>query len=198
MYRAAKLIAASSADKLKTSKLSTNLKYTPDAIRETGILTQKSNRRFLDRLKRNHPSDLDKRIQGIHDEVFEKTDCLTCGNCCRTTSPIFNQKDIQHLSRRLRMKPAGFVDTYLKLDEDDDYVLKSSPCPFLLEDNSCDVYDDRPTACRTYPHTDRKRFHQLLDITYENTFICPAVQVIVEKLKLDIGYKEKEKGSGRD
>ncbi len=173
--------------------MSTNLKYQPEAILEAGKVLQKSNRRFLDQLKRNHPSNLDVRVREIHDAVFENTDCLTCGNCCRTTSPIFNQKDIEHLSKRLRIKPVVFVDKYLRIDEDKDYVLKSSPCPFLAEDNTCDVYEDRPTACRTYPHTDRKRFHQLLDLTYENSFICPAVQSILELLKKDIGYNEKKK-----
>jgi hypothetical protein len=75
------------------------------------------------------------------------------------------------------------------MDEDDDFVLKSSPCPFLSDDNSCDVYEDRPTACRTYPHTNRKRIHQLLDLTYQNSFICPAVQQILEKLKVKLGFK---------
>lgn len=189
----AKINSPFPTDKLKTPKLSTNPKYQPEAIREAGVLLQKTNRRFLDQLKRNFPSDLDVRVRTFHDEVFENTDCLTCGNCCRTTSPIFNQKDIEHLSRRLRIKTVVFVEKYLKIDEDKDYVLKSSPCPFLAEDNTCDVYDDRPTACRGYPHTDRKRFHQLLDLTYENSFICPAVQSILELLKKDIGLNEKRK-----
>ncbi|MFM2285647.1 MAG: hypothetical protein RLZZ543_1144 [Bacteroidota bacterium] len=188
----AKIALQNSSDKLKSSKLSTKPEHTPEAIKALGQLRKKSNRKFLDHLKRQQPSNLDVRVQDIHEEVFERTDCLTCGNCCRTTSPIFYQKDIEHLSRRLRIKPSQFIEKYLRMDEDDDFVLKSSPCPFLLEDNRCDVYEDRPTACRTYPHTDRKRFHQLLDLTYENTFVCPAVLEIVELLKVNVGYQEKK------
>jgi Fe-S-cluster containining protein len=169
--------------------LSTNENLLPETIHQAGKLQQVSNRKFLDKLKRTHPTNLDNQFQDVHDEVFEKTDCLACGNCCRTTSPIFNQKDIEHLSKRLRLKPAVFIANYIRMDEDDDFVLKSSPCPFLSDDNSCGVYEDRPTACRTYPHTNRKRIHQLLDLTYQNSFICPAVQQILEKLKVKLGFK---------
>ena len=69
------------------------------------------------------------------------------------------------------------------LDEDKDYVLRQAPCPFLGADNYCSVYEDRPNACREYPHTDRKKISQLLDLTYKNTFVCPAVLEITEQLK---------------
>jgi len=65
------------------------------------------------------------------------------------------------------------------MDEEEDYVLKSSPCSFLEKDNSCSIYDVRPLACREYPHTDRKNMFQVLEITAENSLICPAVARIV-------------------
>ena len=83
----------------------------------------------------------------------------------------------------MRMKAAEFTDTYLRVDEDDDWVLKSSPCAFLDEQNYCTIYDVRPLACREYPHTDRKNMHQILDLTYRNTLICPAVAEMAERLK---------------
>lgn len=46
---------------------------------------------------------------------------------------------------------------YLRVDEDNDKVFKSMPCPFLGEDNLCSIYDIRPKACREFPHTDRKK-----------------------------------------
>ena len=81
------------------------------------------------------------------------------------------------------MTPADFVERYLQLDHENDYVLKSSPCTFLQEDNKCSVYEDRPLACREYPHTDRKKMHQVLNLTRKNTEICPAVSRMVEQLK---------------
>ena len=164
-------------------KLSTNPTELSDSIRNLAEERKKENKKFIQQLKRKPPHDLDVRTQEIHDEVFENTDCLACANCCKTTSPIFYEHDIERLSKKLKLRPVKFIEQYLKRDEDDDWVLKSAPCPFLLFYNTCEVYHDRPAACRTYPHTNRKKFHQLLDLTYENTFVCPAVQSIVKRLQ---------------
>lgn len=151
-------------------------------IRETGKLRQNSNKSLVSRLKRNPPHNLDEQVHRLHEAVFGRTDCLQCANCCKTTSPVFTPKDIERIARYLRMKPGRFTEQYLKLDEDNDYVLKQAPCPFLENDNRCAIYEERPAACRTYPHTDRKRVYQLLDLTYRNSFICPAVQDILKQL----------------
>lgn len=141
------------------------------------------NRRFLQRLKKADSRELDDRMHRLHDEVFAVTDCLQCANCCKTTSPIFYQSDIDRAAKRLRMKPGDFIQQYLRVDEDNDYVLKSSPCAFLESDNRCSIYEDRPKACRAYPHTNRRKVIQILDLTYKNTLVCPAVLEIVERLK---------------
>jgi Fe-S-cluster containining protein len=135
------------------------------------------------KLKKSKPKDLDKVMQELHEKTFENTDCLTCANCCKTTSPIFYQKDIERLAKHFRLSPSKFIEQYLHIDEEMDYVLNVAPCPFLGADNYCSVYDYRPNACREYPHTDRKRFHQILDLTLKNTSVCPAVFTIVERLK---------------
>lgn len=144
---------------------------------------KKENRVFYDKLKRTKPKNLDNQFHRLHDEVFEETDCLACANCCKTTSPIFYNRDIERLAKHLRMKPGELIDKYLRIDEDKDYVLTQAPCPFLGSDNYCSVYEARPNACREYPHTDRKRMEQILDLTYRNTLVCPAVLEITERLK---------------
>lgn len=141
------------------------------------------NKKFLHSLKRKDPRKVDDQFHRLHDEVFEETNCLECANCCKTTSPIFYQNDIERLSKAMRMKPGDFIGKYLRIDEDRDYVLQSSPCPFLDAENYCMVYEDRPKACREYPHTDRKKMVQITDLTYKNTMVCPAVLEIVERLK---------------
>lgn len=138
---------------------------------------------FFKKIKKQKPNNLDIEIHQIHDEVFEELDCLTCANCCKTTSPIFYQKDIERAAKALKFSPKQFIDKYLHIDEDEDYVLNNAPCTFLDNENYCTIYPHRPNACREYPHTNRKRFVQLLDLTLKNTFICPAVYQIVEQLK---------------
>lgn len=141
------------------------------------------NRKFLQTLKKKDARRVDDNFHSLHDEVFEDINCLDCANCCKTTSPIFYQNDIERVARKLRMKPGEFIEHYLRIDEDNDYVLKSSPCPFLDADNYCAVYDERPKACREYPHTDRKKMVQITELTYRNTLVCPAVLEIVERMK---------------
>jgi uncharacterized protein len=141
------------------------------------------NKKFLAKLKAKTPKNLDDTMEDLHEEVFQKIDCLECANCCKTTSPIFLPKDIERIAKHFRVRPADFTSKYLHLDEDGDYVHNGAPCPFLGNDNYCSIYDVRPKACEGYPHTDRKKAVQLFPKTLENTKICPAVTEILERLK---------------
>jgi hypothetical protein len=132
--------------------------------------------------KQSKPKDLDQKFHFGHESEFKKMDCLTCANCCKTTSPIFRDADIRRIAKHLRMKEAQFITSYLKMDDESDYVLQKSPCHFLGSENKCGIYEVRPLACREYPHTDRKNMHQILDLTIQNTLICPAVSRIVQKI----------------
>ena len=85
------------------------------------------------------------------------------------------------------MKPQQFTEQFLQLDEENDYVLKSVPCTFLDADNYCSIYEVRPKACREFPHTDRKKFQQISNLTLKNVAICPAAFNIVEKMKMPQG-----------
>jgi uncharacterized protein len=143
----------------------------------------KENKKFLMGFKKQDPRKVDDVFHKLHDDVFEEIDCLTCANCCKTTSPIFYQTDVERVAKALRMKPGDFVEHYLRVDEDNDYVLKSSPCPFLDADNYCTVYESRPKACREYPHTNRKKMVQVMELTYKNTLVCPAVLEMVNRMK---------------
>lgn len=142
---------------------------------ENKILTKK--------LKKSKPKKLDDAVHQLHDETFDKIDCLECANCCKTTSPAIYERDIDRLAKHLRIKPSKLIEEYLVKDEDNDYVFKSAPCPFLDYENYCTVYESRPLACREYPHTNRKRFYQVLDLSLTNTLICPAVATIFEELQ---------------
>lgn len=156
----------------------------PDTFNLLAKRRSAENKKFLNKLRQRDPRKVDDAFHETHGQVFEEINCLSCANCCKTTSPIFYENDIDRIARILRMKPGAFVEKYLRIDEDNDYVLKQSPCPFLDGENYCSIYDDRPKACREYPHTDRRKMVQILDLTYKNTLVCPAVLEIVERLKL--------------
>lgn len=144
-----------------------------------------SNKKLKEKLRKAKSKNLDERFHLLHEETFKEIDCLDCANCCKTTSPIFIQTDIDRLARTFRMKSSQFIETYLQRDEEGDYVLKSAPCPFLGSDNKCLVYEDRPKACREYPHTDRKNMLGILDLTLRNTLVCPAVFKIFYEIGKD-------------
>jgi hypothetical protein len=148
---------------------------------------QKSTLNIFKKLKKIKKNKLDDLFHEEHQKVFNEVDCLDCANCCKTTSPIFRDKDINRLAKHLKIKSSKFIETYLKIDGDNDFVLKQSPCPFLwLDNNKCSVYEHRPLACREYPHTNRKNMYQVLNLTKKNLDICPAVCQIVNKIEVKL------------
>ena len=78
------------------------------------------------------------------------------------------------------------VSRYLKLDSEGDYVTRETPCPFLATDNTCNIYEDRPSDCRRYPYTDEDVLLKRVQLTLKNTTVCPATFTVMEKL-LEIG-----------
>ncbi|MCL1677302.1 YkgJ family cysteine cluster protein [Elizabethkingia meningoseptica] len=162
-----------------------DLKYYEEQAR----LKHKEHKKFLETLKKKPPKNLDYVVQETHDEVFEEIDCLQCANCCKTTGPLFTEKDIERIAKHLRLKPSEFESKFLRVDEDQDKILQNLPCFFLMDDNKCSIYEVRPKACREYPHTDRKKIYQINHLTLKNTIICPAAYTFVEKIKRNLEKK---------
>ncbi len=152
-----------------------------EALSESKVQLEQTKKVFR-KWKQAKPKDLDQKFHKEHISEFKKMDCLSCANCCKTTSPIFRDADIRRIAKHLRIKESQLIQNYLKMDEESDYVLQKSPCTFLGSDNKCDIYEVRPLACREYPHTDRKNMFQILELTAENTLICPAVARIVKTI----------------
>lgn len=141
---------------------------------------------FLQFYKKNKRrlEKMDTIVHQLHFDVSNTIDCLSCANCCRSLGPAIYDKDIERMAKTLRMKPAEVVSTYLKIDEEGDYVFQTMPCPFLMADNHCSIYENRPKACREYPHTDRKKFSQIYKLTVKNALTCPiAFQVLKGLMK---------------
>jgi len=141
---------------------------------------EKQYKQLLQRVDKNKVL---KILPDLHDEAFSKVDCLQCANCCKNYSPRFKGPDIKRISKYLRMKEGEFIDTYLSLDTDGDYVVKSTPCPFLGSDNFCSIYEHRPSDCQRFPYTDEDVFFKRPLITLKNASFCPAVYYVLEKLK---------------
>ena len=137
---------------------------------------------YRQHLKRADKNAVLKALPELHEQAFEKIDCLKCANCCKNYSPRFKTPDIKRISRHLKMKEGQFIDQYLKLDEDGDYVVKSTPCPFLGADNYCSIYEMRPSDCHRFPYTDEDVIVKRQDLTIKNSAFCPIVYYVLEGL----------------
>ena len=123
-----------------------------------------------------------KQLPDLHEKAFAEIDCLTCANCCKNYSPRFKTPDIKRISKVLRLKESVFIDRYLVLDTDGDYVTNTKPCPFLGVDNYCNIYEDRPSDCKRFPYTDEDVLIKRPAITLKNSTFCPAVHHVLEHL----------------
>jgi Fe-S-cluster containining protein len=123
-----------------------------------------------------------KKLPDLHEEAFSKIDCLQCAACCKNYSPRFKTPDIKRISKHLKMKESVFIETYLRLDEEGDYVVKQTPCSFLGADNFCSIYEVRPSDCERFPYTDEDVMLKRPNLTLKNSTFCPAVYFVLEKL----------------
>lgn len=141
---------------------------------------QKHLKAFLARADKNKVL---KQLPQLHEEAFEKIDCLQCAACCKTYSPRFKTPDVKRISKHLGMKESAFIETYLKVDEEGDFVVKTSPCPFLGADNACSIYDVRPSDCARFPYTDEDVIIKRQNLTMKNASFCPITFFVLERLE---------------
>jgi len=140
---------------------------------------QKNYKRFLAKADKTRVL---KELPALHEEATAKVDCLQCARCCKSYSPRFKTTDIKRISKHLKMRESVFIDTYLRLDEEGDYVVKSSPCPFLGSDNHCSIYEERPSDCRRFPYTDEDVLLKRPHLTLKNASFCAITYLVLEGL----------------
>lgn len=145
----------------------------------------KTTKKFARKLQSHKGKHLDRLTNQLHEQVFTHLDCLDCAGCCKGLPPIINHTDSQRIAKHLGLSITNFQQLYLTVDEDNDTVLRQTPCPFLLENNHCSIYEFRPKACRSYPHTE-ENFSKNISYHVKNTLYCPATFFILEQLKRSV------------
>jgi uncharacterized protein len=141
---------------------------------------QKQFKNFLARADKNKVL---KQLPQLHEEAFEKINCLDCAACCRNYSPRFKTPDVKRISRHLGMKEGTFIETYLRVDEEGDFVVRSTPCPFLGSDNYCSIYEVRPSDCARFPYTDEDVIIRRQQLTLKNATFCPITYYVLDQLE---------------
>ncbi len=154
---------------------------------ESGLHNWQKKSRDKQKLFKNFLAKADKnavlnRLPQLHQEAFEKINCLECAACCKNYSPRFKTPDVKRISRHLGMKESVFIETYLRVDEEGDFVVKSTPCPFLGSDNACSIYDVRPSDCARFPYTDEDVIIKRQSLTLKNSTFCPITFYVLDKL----------------
>jgi Fe-S-cluster containining protein len=137
---------------------------------------------FKNYLARADKNAVLKQLPHLHEEAFEKIDCLQCAACCKNYSPRFKTPDVKRISKHLGLKESVFIESYLKVDEEGDFVVKTSPCPFLGDDNHCSVYEVRPSDCARFPYTNEDVIVKRQALTLKNSTFCPITFYVLERL----------------
>ena len=140
---------------------------------------QKLFKNFLARANKNKVLNA---LPQLHEEAFEKVDCLKCAACCKNYSPRFKTPDVKRISRHLGMKESIFIETYLRVDDEGDFVTKSTPCPFLGSDNYCSIYEQRPSDCARFPYTNEDIIIKRQQLTLKNSSFCPITYYVLDQL----------------
>jgi uncharacterized protein len=139
-------------------------------------------KRFKKFLQRADKNKVLKQLPQLHEEAFEKIDCLQCAACCKNYSPRFKTPDIKRISKHLQMRESEFIDKYLDVDNEGDFVVRSTPCPFLGTDNFCSIYEVRPSDCARFPYTDEDVLIKRQQLTLKNASFCPITFFVLDKL----------------
>ena len=82
----------------------------------------------------------------------------------------------------LGVKEMDFKQAYMRTDEAEDYVARSQPCPMLQPDNTCQIYEARPSDCARFPYTDENVFFKKPKLTATNAQFCPIVADVLTAL----------------
>lgn len=154
----------------------------PDILKQWEKKAADHRKQYRQFLKRADKNRVLRQLPALHEEAVSRIDCLQCANCCKHYSPRFKTPDVKRISRLLGLRESVFIDTYLRVDEDGDFVVKSSPCPFLGADNYCSIYEDRPSDCRRFPYTNEDVVIKRQELTIKNSGFCPITYYVLEKL----------------
>jgi len=160
-------------------------------IKLLGEKKRPENERFRKHMKSFDHSD--RILRRIAEEIEDSIDCLQCANCCRVATAKVTERDVERLSKYLRLKPGRFLAEFTVESEEEGVVLKrdkKTGCVFL-NGNECTVYDARPDSCQKFPHVVRgngsiaSRMWELID----RACYCPIVYNSLEAFKDEMEFK---------
>jgi uncharacterized protein len=164
-----------------------NLELNLEKIKYWGEKRRDKNFDFRAFLKVQDSDEIDKIVHALNKEISSKIDCASCGNCCIGLAPKITNEDLVTLSKRLNFSEEEIIEKYTELDSGS-YYLKEISCTFL-SGKKCNIYEDRPHDCHSYPHLHKKDFTSRLLGVIDNYSVCPIVYNVFERLKIKLNFK---------
>ena len=106
---------------------------------------QDENWEFRTFLKGFDAKEIDSIVHEIYQQVSSKIDCISCGNCCKIIQPVLNDKDIDQLSKSLKINTETFKERYLDKDESDKNIFNIAGLKclnrFQVTQEACEVFN---------------------------------------------------------
>ncbi len=159
-----------------------------ETIQQLAAEKENENENFRFFLKEQDGEAIDKRVQRLNEWVTEKTDCTSCGNCCKSLLINVTTNEAESLAAHLQTSLETIKERYLDVSPGGKMVISSIPCHFL-QGTKCSIYENRFEGCREFPHLDRANFTQRLFGTMMYYGTCPIIFNVIELLKEELEFK---------
>jgi uncharacterized protein len=126
-----------------------------DLIRSNGPQEEQTryNNTMLEIVKSFLKPEESKQSGRVQGQYYERTgSCNQCGKCCTHIYLVYGQQTIDSVELFEEIKSKNPEYEYFKplLNQSDEEGLLFQ-CVHLQADNSCGIYNNRPTFCRQYP-----------------------------------------------
>ncbi len=160
-----------------------------ETIQQLAAEKENENENFRFFLKEQDGEAIDKRVQRLNEWVTEKTDCTSCGNCCKSLLINVTTNEAESLAAHLQTSLETIKERYLDVSPGGKMVISSIPCHFL-QGTKCSIYENRFEGCREFPHLDRPNFTQRLFGTMMYYGTCPIIFNVIESLKQELEFNK--------
>ena len=160
-----------------------------ETIQQLAAEKENENENFRFFLKEQDGELIDKKVQRLNEWVTEKTDCTSCGNCCKSLLINVTTNEAESLASHLQTSLDTIKERYLDVSPGGKMVISSIPCHFL-QGTRCSIYEHRFEGCREFPHLDRPNFTQRLFGTMMYYGTCPIIFNVIESLKQELEFNK--------
>jgi len=129
---------------------------------------------------------MDNELSQLKTALLSEFKCQKSGNCCKREGYVYvTQTELTAMAKTLKLSAATFTKRYITYDNGWPVIATPTHRPrcFLNDKNQCQVYDNRPIACKTYP--DWPSIWESKESILSEIAQCPGLKRAFEKIKLN-------------